>query len=101
MVLLVKNIFNFKNDLLEWAIIIGTISVSFDSILRISDVEVRETKIMRNYPTIIFAVCITFYFNLIATMFEMVLVETNSNTHYRLLDAGHNWGICVRVLVVG
>ena len=62
MVLPVKNIFNFKNGLLEWALIIGTISVSFDSILHISDVEVRETKIMGNYPTIIFAVCIMFFF---------------------------------------
>ena len=35
-----------------------------------------------------YALC--FYFNLIASMFEMVLVETNSDTHYRLLDAGHN-----------
>ena len=62
MILPVKNIFNFKNNLLEWAVIIGTISVSFDSILRISDVEVRETKIMGNYPTIIFVVCIMFLF---------------------------------------
>ena len=62
MVLPVKNIFNFKNDLLEWTVIIGTISVSFDSILRISDVEVRETKMMGNYCTIIFAVCIMFLF---------------------------------------
>ena len=62
MVLPVKNIFNFKNDLLEWAVIIGTILVSFDSILRILDVEVRETKIMGNYRTIIFAVCIMFLF---------------------------------------
>ena len=62
MVLPVKNIFNFKNDLLEWAVIIGTISVSFDSILRISDDEVGETKIMGNYPTIIFVVCIMFLF---------------------------------------
>ena len=61
-VLPVKNIFNFKSDLLEWAVIIGTISVSFDSILRISDVEVRETKMMGNYRTIIFAVCIMFLF---------------------------------------
>ena len=62
MVLPVKNIFNFKNDLLEWVVIIGTKSVSFDSILRISDVEVRETKMMGNYPTIIFVVCIMFLF---------------------------------------
>ena len=62
MVLPEKNIFNFKNDLLEWAVIIGTLSVSFDSILHISDVEVRETKIMGNYPTIIFTVCIMFLF---------------------------------------
>ena len=61
-VLPVKNIFNFKNDLLEWAVIIGTISVSFDSILRILEVEVRETKMMGNYPIIIFAVCIMFLF---------------------------------------
>ena len=62
MVLPVKNIFNFKNDLFEWAVIIGTISVSFDFILCILDVEVKETKIMGNYPTIIFAVCIMFLF---------------------------------------
>ena len=35
-----------------------------------------------------YALC--FYFNSIASMFEMVLVETNSDTPYRLLDAGHN-----------
>ena len=64
MVLPVKNIFNFFHNLLEWAVIIGTISVSFDSILCISDVEVRVTKMMGNYPTIIFAICIMFLFEL-------------------------------------
>ena len=33
-------------------------------ILHISDVEVRETKVTGNYPIIIFAVCILFFFEL-------------------------------------
>ena len=101
MVLPVKNIFNFKNDLLEWAIIIGTILVSFDFILRILDVEVRETKLWEIILLLSLQYALCFYFNSIASMFEMVLVETNFDTHYRLLDARYNWGICVRVLVVG
>ena len=59
-----KKYFQFFHNLLEWAVIIGTISVYFDSILRISDVEVRETKMMGNYPTIIFAICIMVFFEL-------------------------------------
>ena len=59
-----KKYFQFFHNLLEQVVIIGTISVSFDSILRISDVEVRKTKMMGNYPTIIFAVCILFLLEL-------------------------------------
>ena len=33
-------------------------------ILHISDVEVRETKMMGNSPIIIFVVCISFFFEL-------------------------------------
>ena len=40
-----------------------------------------------------YALC--FYFNSIASLFEMVLVETNSDTHYRLLDAGEFVYVCL------